>query len=63
MTECKHGLKSGCAYCHVTTTKPSARTPAPRKRGRAASMSEKMNDRMTALQRRLRQLRGGGGGG
>ena len=62
MTECKHGLKSGCAYCHVTTTKPAARTPVPRKRSRAASMSEKMNDRMTALQRRLRQIRGGGGG-
>jgi hypothetical protein len=37
MTECKHGLRSGCAYCH-----------AP----------EKMNDRMTALKKRLREIRG-----
>lgn len=59
MTECKHGLKSGCSYCHVTITKPSSRAPAPKKRGRTTTMSEKMNDKMTALQRRLREIRGG----
>jgi hypothetical protein len=58
MSECKHGLKSGCAYCHVTTAKRTPSTAAPRKRSRTAAMSEKMNDRMTALQRRLRQIRG-----
>jgi hypothetical protein len=58
MSECKHGLKSGCAYCHVTVTKPPARAAAPKKRARPSTMSEKMNDRMTALQRRLRQIRG-----
>jgi hypothetical protein len=62
MSECKHGLKSGCAYCHTT---PAARRtttppPAPRRRSRSASMSEKMNDRLTALNRRLRQIRGEG---
>ena len=63
MSECKHGMKSGCVYCHVTTTKPSARPPAPKKRSRTSTMSEKMNDKMTNLQRRLRQIRGGGAGG
>ena len=58
MSECKHGMKSGCVYCHVTTTKPSARAPAPKKRSRTSTMSEKMNDKMTNLQRRLRQIRG-----
>jgi len=57
MAECKHGLKTGCAYCHA------ARTPAPpkareKRRTGAARLSEKMNDRMTALNRRLKQLRG-----
>jgi hypothetical protein len=55
--ECKHGLKHGCAYCHVT--RPAASPPAPaKKRTRASALSEKMNDRMTALKRRLRQIRG-----
>ena len=57
--ECKHGMKSGCAYCHART--PSTTTPKqPGQRRRAARtpMSEKMNDRMTALQRRLKQIRG-----
>jgi hypothetical protein len=63
MSECKHGLKSGCAYCHVTTTKPSSRPPVAKKRSRTSTMSEKMNDKMTALQRRLRQLRGDTGAG
>ena len=55
--ECKHGLKHGCAYCHVT--RPAAAPPAPAKRKtRQSALSEKMNDRMTALKRRLRQIRG-----
>lgn len=57
MTECKHGLKQGCSYCHRSPTRPSA-PPPPKRRGRAAALSEKMNDRMTALNRRLRELRG-----
>jgi hypothetical protein len=57
MAECKHGLKTGCAYCHAGTT--PAPTKAREKRRTAASrLSEKMNDRMTALNRRLKQLRG-----
>jgi hypothetical protein len=57
MIECKHGLKQGCVYCHVSA--PAAKRPArPRARSRAASLSEKMNDRMTALRKRLRELRG-----
>lgn len=61
MTECKHGMKSGCSYCHATrpiaTTRPPAATP--RKRGSSAGLSEKMNDRMTTLKKRLKEIRGG----
>jgi hypothetical protein len=58
MSECKHGMKSGCSYCHVTIAKPPARPPAPKRRTRTSAMSEKMNDRMTALKQRLRKIRG-----
>jgi hypothetical protein len=59
--ECKHGLKSGCAYCHAPTPAPTApRAAGTRRRTRGSAMSEKMNDRMTALQRRLKQIRGEG---
>jgi histone acetyltransferase (RNA polymerase elongator complex component) len=57
MAECKHGLKHGCAYCHgraesrPASGKTKRRTPGTR-------LSEQMNDRMTALKRRLRELRG-----
>ena len=47
--ECKHGLKQGCAYCHAV--KPIVVK-------KASALSEKMNDRMTALKRRLREIRG-----
>lgn len=57
MTECKHGLKHGCSYCHARTTTAAA-PPAAKKRTRGARLSENMNDRMTALKRRLRELRG-----
>jgi hypothetical protein len=57
--ECKHGLRTGCAYCHARTpADPAPRTPGQRRRARSTPMSEKMNDRMTALQRRLKQIRG-----
>jgi len=59
--ECKHGLRTGCAYCHARTpVDPAPRTgqPGQRRRARSTPMSEKMNDRMTALQRRLKQIRG-----
>jgi len=59
MSECKHGLKHGCAYCHATTTHPTVSRPAPpKKKTRGSALSEKMNDRMTALKRRLREIRG-----
>ena len=58
MTECKHGLRHGCAYCHGTTRVPATTPPAPRKRGTSTRMSEKMNDRMTELKKRLKQIRG-----
>jgi hypothetical protein len=58
MSECKHGLKHGCAYCHVTTTPAASRPTPPKKRTRGSSLSEKMNDRMTALKRRLKEIRG-----
>jgi hypothetical protein len=57
MSECKHGLRQGCAYCHAD---PPARVRQPRQKSRAkaSSLAEKMNDRMTELRRRLRKLRG-----
>jgi transposase len=60
MIECKHGMKSGCSYCHAA--RPMAATtpvaPTPRKRGSSAGLSEKMNDRMTTLKKRLKAIRG-----
>jgi hypothetical protein len=60
MTECKHGLKSGCSYCHAPRPTATSRPPAaaPRKRGSSPALSEKMNDRMTALKKRLKEIRG-----
>ena len=62
MSECKHGLRSGCAYCHAPRqSSPPPRQAAagsPKKRASSASLSEKMNDRMTALKKRLREIRG-----
>lgn len=59
MSECKHGLKSGCSYCHAGTP-TTTRQPGVKKRGggKSTPMSEKMNDRMTALKRRLKEIRG-----
>jgi hypothetical protein len=60
MTECKHGLRHGCVYCHGRKTTPSTtRTPpAANRRSRSSRLSEQMNDRLTTLNRRLKQLRG-----
>lgn len=57
MDECKHGLRSGCAYCHARTSAAAAPPPA-KKRSKATRLSEQMNDRMTTLKKRLRELRG-----
>jgi len=57
MSECKHGLRQGCVYCHGHTT-PVGKRPTAKKQTKASRLSEKMNDRMTALKRRLRELRG-----
>ena len=58
MAECKHGLKHGCAYCHArSTATPPVTTKAKRKTG-ASRLSDQMNDRMTTLKRRLREIRG-----
>ncbi len=57
MGECKHGLRLGCVYCHGRTTDVAGR-PGQKKRSGVSRLSEKMNDRMTALKRRLRELRG-----
>jgi hypothetical protein len=60
MSECKHGLKTGCSYCHAparSVARPTAQT-VQKRRTRAGSVSDKMNDRMTALKRRLREIRG-----
>jgi hypothetical protein len=58
MSECKHGLRQGCVYCHAPTTAPAARRPGEKKRTKASRLSDQMNDRITSLNRRLRQLRG-----
>jgi transposase len=59
MSECKHGLRTGCSYCHAPASAPPPRQAGqPKRRGQRAALSEKMNDRMTALKKRLRQLRG-----
>ena len=58
MTECKHGLKQGCFYCHNKTTTTSTTAATPKKRTKATRLSEQMNDRMTNLKQRLRQIRG-----
>ena len=57
MTECKHGLRLGCSYCHASTTSV-ARQPGRKARAKTSGLSDKMNDRMTALKQRLRRLRG-----
>lgn len=57
MSECKHGLKSGCSHCHATP-RTAPRRPGPKPRARGSALSEKMNDRMAALKRRLREIRG-----
>jgi len=57
MTECRHGLKSGCVYCHAGSTRVARQSGKKRPAG-ASRLSEKMNDRMTALKRRLREIRG-----
>lgn len=58
MSECKHGLKHGCSYCHAATPAVT-RQPGQKKRStKSTALSEKMNDRMTALKRRLREIRG-----
>ena len=58
MSECRHGLRQGCFYCHNKTTTTSITPPTPKKRTKATRLSEQMNDRMTKLQQRLRQIRG-----
>ncbi len=60
MSECKHGLRQGCSYCHATSTPrtPTPVQPGQKRRSRSTKLSEQMNDRMTSLQKRLRQIRG-----
>ena len=60
MTECKHGLRHGCVYCHGRTSTPTqaAATPTAKRRSRSSRLSEQMNDRMTSLNKRLKQIRG-----
>jgi hypothetical protein len=57
MAECKHGLKHGCAYCHGRAT-PAPVVGKPKRRTPGSRLSDQMNDRMTALKRRLREIRG-----
>jgi hypothetical protein len=56
MSECKHGLRSGCSYCHARTP-TVVKQVAEKRPTKTTRLSEKMNDRMTALNRRLKELR------
>jgi hypothetical protein len=56
-SECKHGLKVGCAYCHARPATTTAR-PASKRPSRSTRLAEQMNDRMTNLKKRLREIRG-----
>jgi hypothetical protein len=59
MAECKHGLKTGCAYCHAAPpAKGAPARGASRRPSRSSRLSEQMNDRMTSLKKRLREIRG-----
>jgi hypothetical protein len=60
MSECKHGLRSGCSYCHaIPRGEMVDKHPGQKKRVKPASrLSDKMNDRMTALKARLKKIRG-----
>jgi len=51
-------MKSGCSYCHAPAPTMVPKTPGTKKRARVSPLSEKMNDRMTALKKRLKQIRG-----
>jgi hypothetical protein len=57
VSECKHGMKSGCVYCHALVT-PTVTGRTPKRRGKPTRLSEQMNDRMTDLKQRLKKLRG-----
>jgi DNA repair photolyase len=57
MSECKHGLRHGCSYCHARPT-PTRGPSTPKRVSRATRLAEQMNDRLTVLKRRLRKLRG-----
>ena len=57
MSECKHGLKQGCYYCHGPLPKAPA-APVAKKVGRRRVLADQMNERMTVLKQRLRTLRG-----
>ena len=59
MSECKHGMKSGCSYCHAPAPMiPKRPASVPRPRAKPTKLSEKMNDRMTTLKQRLKKIRG-----
>jgi len=57
-SECKHGMKSGCVYCHAPAPTRVSMSPGSKKRAWPTPLSDKMNDRMTALKKRLKEIRG-----
>ena len=61
MAECKHGLKHGCAYCHARAAPTPTVNAKSKRRTGASRLSDQMNDRMTTLKRRLREIRGDSG--
>ncbi|HEY5726600.1 MAG TPA: hypothetical protein VIX40_11625 [Methylomirabilota bacterium] len=51
-------MKSGCVYCHAPAPTMVPKTGGTKKRARPTPLSDKMNDRMTALKKRLKEIRG-----
>jgi hypothetical protein len=58
MAECKHGLRHGCAYCHARSATAPPVSAKSKRRTAGSRLSDQMNDRMTTLKRRLREIRG-----
>jgi len=59
MSECKHGMKSGCSYCHAPPPMiPKRPAAVPKPRAKPTKLTKKMNDRMTSLKQRLKKIRG-----
>ena len=49
MSECKHGLRQGCSYCHASAKSAPSAPPiqaGPKRRSRPTKLQEQMNDQL-----------------